>query len=108
MDNEADVLFVDTHAKGCGCDDDVVAWDAGYPFILAVGPFGDVESGMVSCCANVVFTKARRKRVTVGSEGDIDDARDSVWAFGVIYVLLCDFLRPCWIISTAGIDRLQP
>lgn len=39
VDHEAHVLFVDAHAEGGRCDDDIVAWRATHPFRLNVCAF---------------------------------------------------------------------
>lgn len=104
VDDEADVLLVDAHAKGGGGDDDVPAELVGEPFPLAFHAVVRGKTCVVGCGANVVVPKASGKGVAFGAEGDVDDARDGFDAFftgGYLTVWV-------WLAGAASVDGLEP
>lgn len=63
---------------------------------------------MVWSSADVVFTKAGRKRCAVGAVWNIDYTRDSVRALIVSRVFFGYLLGAGRIVGTTGVDFLEP
>lgn len=74
MHDEAHVLLVDAHAEGCRCYNDVVTRGIGDPFLLARHAFRGGESCVVRGGADAFTAETRSQGITVGAEGDVDDA----------------------------------
>ena len=74
MDDEADIVLIDTHAECRGCDDDIVADFVRYPFVLTLGALFNGETSVVGSRTNILCAEARSQGVAVRAIRNVNNS----------------------------------